>query len=119
MSTVPLFEASLDTVPRVNKMMLQHYVAQQVTIVGEFQYRCAENPNHFDFLSSDHNIFTVIYPNMPDNFQGYNCKFVEVEGLVLDEKTIQQTNYQEWGNRFNMKTWNQFVILCQDLPALF
>lgn len=108
--------AAVETMPRVNKQMMQRYRGQTVSIVGKYEGQDQNDSSMHRFSSPDNQVFMVKTGQM---FNGYNSTFVEIQGTVMDGNTIQEESHQEWGNEFALATWNKFVMLTHQFPNIF
>ncbi|KAF9274217.1 replication factor A protein 3 [Linnemannia elongata] len=103
---------SLPTTKRVNSAMLQNCIGETVRFVGEFKSR--QHPVA-TFLASDKGSVTVV---MNDTSQ-YGTKFVEVIGTVNPDRSITEMISTNFGDDFNMETYDAMVRKAQKFPSVF
>eukprot|EP01083_Nonionella_stella_P103344 294980_1 len=108
----------MTTVTRINGRMLKSGEFNgEVAIVGKF-LGDDTNDSSLPFEASDGEKFTV-KRDSTQPWSGYKSKYVEIRGQVQDDGTILQDTYQEFGNDFAMETWDKFLTLAQQYPAIF
>ncbi|KAG0288588.1 hypothetical protein BGZ96_007685 [Linnemannia gamsii] len=81
---------SLPTTKRVNSAMLQNCVGETVRLVGEFKSNSL-----------------------------YGTKFVEVIGSVNPDRSITEWTSSNFGDDFNMETYDAMVVKAQKFPSVF
>ena len=70
-----------------------------------------------NFASIEYNFNVVLGTN--SNWNGYKTKYIEIRGIVNKNGSVTQISCQEYGDNFPMKTWDKFVRLTHQYPALF
>ncbi|KAF9150158.1 hypothetical protein BG015_008035 [Linnemannia schmuckeri] len=103
---------SLPTTKRVNSAMLQNCIGETVRFVGELKSR--QHPVAV-FLASDKGSVTVV---MNETSQ-YGTKFVEVIGTVNPDRSITEMISTNFGDDFNMETYDAMIRKAQKFPSVF
>ena len=109
------------TIPRVNFALMKRHIGTKVSIVGRVLRLVRSNEQEGVvqyFRSPDEQIYDVHIAD--PNWQGYNTQFIEVIGVVKEDgQSIEQIDFEEWGDNFNLKTWNKFILMANQYPNLF
>ena len=103
----------MSSIPRVFGYNLsQNYSGKNVRIVGSVK---DVTPKNVTILSCD-GIPINIIPNQGEDIIDqnlYNCKHVEVIGFVKDNNTLMQYNVTNFGDNFDLDTYNESLKLIQ------
>ncbi|KAG0309751.1 hypothetical protein BGZ97_012988 [Linnemannia gamsii] len=103
---------SLPETKRVNSAMLQNCIGEPVRFIGEFKSR---QDTMATFLSSDKGLVTVA---MNENSL-YGTKFVEVIGNVNPDRSIAEWTSSNFGDDFDMETYDAMIVKAQKFPSVF
>lgn len=110
----------MDAIPRLNGQMLQNkkYTGVKISIVGKYLRTNTNDTTIQEFQASDEYNFNVVL-GTNSNWNGYKTKYIEIRGIVNKNGSVTQISCQEYGDNFPMKTWDKFVRLTHQYPALF
>ncbi|KAF8939497.1 replication factor A protein 3 [Dissophora ornata] len=103
---------SLPTTTRVNSAMLGGLVGQTVRFVGRI---IEQNGARAIMAASDKGQVEV---HMNDKSQ-YGTQIVEVIGVVNGDNSITEMASSNFGNDFDMETYNALVTKMQQFPSVF
>eukprot|EP01083_Nonionella_stella_P020360 56459_1 len=88
--------------PRVNGSLLGRYVGQTVLLVGQVTQASADQAQ---LAAADGEAVTV----RTNGMAAYETTFVEIKGKVVDQRTIEQEGYCNFGNAFDLGVYNELV----------
>jgi len=88
--------------PRVNGETLRMFVGKKVLLVGEVS---SANGSTATLRTADDTLITV---NLSGDAK-FSCKFVEFEGSVDSADTITESSRAEFGDHFDMFTYNELT----------
>ncbi|KAG0222519.1 replication factor A protein 3 [Mortierella sp. GBAus27b] len=100
------------TTPRVNSAMLSKFVGQDVRFVGKIH---KQDATRGQLIASDKGNIEV--HRSPDSRWGTH--FVEIIGMVNEDETISERASINFGNDFDLDTYNELVMKMQQFPSVF
>ncbi|KAG0206116.1 hypothetical protein BGX28_002369 [Mortierella sp. GBA30] len=102
----------LPITPRVNSAMLSQYVGQPVRFVGKI---IEQNGTRAVMAASDKG---QVHVHMTELSQ-YGTQYVEVIGTVNGDFSISEMASTNFGNDFDLDTYNETVKKMQQFPSVF
>ncbi|KAK3828102.1 MAG: replication factor A protein 3 [Benniella sp.] len=106
--TVGFFPAT----PRVNSAMLRSHVDERVRFVGKI---IEQNGSRALMTASDKGQVEVVMNVMSQ----YGTQYVEVIGFARSNGTIDEEVSINFGNDFDMDTYNELITKMQRFPTVF
>ncbi|KAI1301125.1 60S acidic ribosomal protein P1-alpha 3 [Mortierella claussenii] len=103
---------SLPQTTRVNSKMLGANVGNTVRFVGKI---VEQNGTRAIFTASDKGQVEV---HMIPSSQ-YGTPYIEVIGVVNGDHSLQEMTSTNFGDEFDMETYDQLVVKMQQFPSIF
>ncbi|KAJ5077265.1 replication protein a3 [Anaeramoeba ignava] len=98
---------------RVNHSMLKDQVGKSVRFVGKVTHL---QGNEAKLLSPDSVEVSII--REPNSLK-YSSDFVEVVGTVNSNLSIKESQFVNFGNNFDLQTYNEMLQLSTQFPEIF
>mmetsp|Transcript_26003 Transcript_26003/g.55632 ORF Transcript_26003/g.55632 Transcript_26003/m.55632 type:complete len:114 (-) Transcript_26003:81-422(-) len=93
-----------DPTPRVNFDLMQRYVGRKVKLVCKVEEFSGESVK---VTTCDGQAVFV----KPKQGSQYDTAFVEIEGVVENNTTVQEESFTSFGDSFDMKNYNELCKL--------
>ncbi|KAG0043227.1 60S acidic ribosomal protein P1-alpha 3 [Gryganskiella cystojenkinii] len=104
--------ASFPTTARVNSAMLQKHVTESVRLVGRVE---SQNGTYAVIQASDKGQVQV---HMSPESQ-YGTRFMEIIGVVNADLSISELASTNFGDDFNLDTYDAMIVKAQKFPGVF
>lgn len=100
-----------------NANCMNKYIGQHVAIIG-ISLKVSSTPFSTTFMSSDGNMFTVIF-NSKDTKIQFDKRYNQIRGIVKKDGILEYKSHKPVGDSFCFWTWNKIIILMNKYPELF